>query len=230
MSQTTTDSSGGGERQIKSRERVAKHGEVFTNPREVNAMLDLVRPETERPESRFLEPACGNGNFLVAILERKLAVVGARHRLRSDFELYALISVSSLYGIELLMDNVEECRERLYDVFRSHYAERYEADDESDFLRSVRHVIHHNIVCGDALTLMSPDGSRPVAFAEWSCIGDSKIKRRDFTLDMLLKNQPIEEPNLFSDLGEEAFIPMPFREFPPIHYLKLHTQDDTEQF
>ena len=229
MNETTTESGCGAERQIKSRERVSRHGEVFTNPREVNAMLDLVGHETERPDSRFLEPACGNGNFLVAILERKLAVVTARHHLRSEYELNTIIAVSSLYGIELLEDNVEECRERLYDIVRRHHGARYEAGDECDFLRSVRYVIRRNIVCGDALTMMSPDGRRPVSFAEWSCIGDGKIKRRDFTLDMLLKNQPMEEPNLFSDLGDEAFIPTPFREFPPTHYLIIYTQDDTEE-
>ena len=62
-------------KQVKSKERVAQHGEVFTNDREVNAMLDLVKQETERIESRFLEPACGDGNFLAEILRRKLEVV-----------------------------------------------------------------------------------------------------------------------------------------------------------
>ena len=63
------------EKQVKSKQRVADHGEVFTAEREVNAMLDLVKQETERIDSRFLEPACGDGNFLSEILRRKLAVV-----------------------------------------------------------------------------------------------------------------------------------------------------------
>jgi len=66
--------------QVKSRQRVQDHGEVFTNEREVNAMLDMVKQETERIESRFLEPACGDGNFLAEVLRRKLAVVNARYR------------------------------------------------------------------------------------------------------------------------------------------------------
>ena len=108
--------------QIKSKARVSAHGEVFTADREVNAMLDLVKEETERIDSRFLEPACGNGNFLAKILERKLMVVRNRYaKNRADWELYALIAVGSAYGIEILQDNVDECRKRLYAIFLKEY-------------------------------------------------------------------------------------------------------------
>ena len=208
--------------QIKSKERVSTHGEVFTSDREVNAMLDLVGQETERIESRFLEPACGNGNFLAKILERKLAVVRRCYaKSRTDYELYALITVSSIYGVEIQNDNVEECRDRLYGIFTNEYTTLFKNSTTEEYLKSIRYIIDKNILWGDALTLKTPDGAKPIIFSEWSAMG-GKVKRRDFTLDNLLQNQPMAEPNLFSDLGDEAFIPTPFKEFPLTHYLKLH--------
>ena len=213
-------------RQIKSRERVSNHGEVFTAEREVNAMLDLVRQETERIDSRFLEPACGNGNFLANILRRKLAVVRANYAAsRPAYELNALIALSSLYGIELLEDNVSECRERLYRQFVDEYGSLFSPDGQTpDYLSSIRYLLDRNIILGDALTLMTPDESRPIVFSEWSAI-NYQIKRRDFTLDMLLRNQPIAAPILFSDLGDEAFIPTPFAEYPMKHYSQIYRHD-----
>lgn len=215
---------------IKSKERVSTYGEVFTADREVNAMLDLVKQETERIDSRFLEPACGNGNFLAKILERKLVVVRQRHAAsRPDYELYALIAAASLYGIEILEDNVTECRTRLSDIFRDAYLALFpKADPEGDYLRSIAYVFRRNILWGDALTLRTPDGREAITFSEWTAVnGSGLIKRRDFELDMLLKNQPMAGPNLFSDLGDEAFIPTPKAEYPLIHYLKIHTYADS---
>src|SRR5437899_12865948 len=96
---------------IKSKERVADHGEVFTPPRMVEAMLDLVKDETERIDSRFLEPACGSGNFLGQVLRRKLAAVERKFG-KSDFERrhYSLLGLMCIYGIELLADNIAERR------------------------------------------------------------------------------------------------------------------------
>lgn len=216
----------GGTCRIKSKERVSAYGEVFTADREVNAMLDLVKPETERIESCFLEPACGNGNFLARILERKLAVAGRRYAAsRPGYELYALLAAGSLYGIEIQMDNVAECRERLFRLFRQAYLSLFPAaGDGGEYLESVRYVIGRNILWGDALTLRTPDGRAPIAFSEWTAVGGSgMVKRRDFDMDMLLRNQPMAGPNLFSDLGDEAFIPTPKAEYPLIHYLKIHT-------
>ena len=86
--------------QIKSRERVRAHGEVFTAEREVKAMCDLVKEETERIDSRFLEPACGDGNFLAEILHRKLAVCDKRYGGSvADWEKFSFLAVTSLYGI-----------------------------------------------------------------------------------------------------------------------------------
>lgn len=211
--------------QIKSKQRVAEHGEVFTAEREVNAMLDLVKQETERIDSRFLEPACGNGNFLVEILRRKLTLV------HDDVELVRV--VCSIYGIDILQDNVEECRERLLNIIRNFKHDKL----EGDLLATIRFVLQRNLVWGDALTLCEPVPSptlpnegepHPIIFSEWGFIGE-KVKRRDYTLDMLLRSQPMQEPNLFSDLGDEAFIPTPCAEYKPIHYLKLHTQDAAHQ-
>ena len=125
-----------GQNLIKSRERVSQHGEVFTAQREVNTMLDLVKPETERIESRFLEPACGNGNFLAEILHRKLKVLSSRFsRSRIDYEFNAIIAVGSIYGIEIQIDNVEECRARLFEIFNEEYLRLFKNSASSEFLQ-----------------------------------------------------------------------------------------------
>ena len=216
--------------QIKSRQRVSEHGEVYTNPREVNAMLDLVKEEAERIDSRFLEPACGNGNFLTEILTRKLRGVASRYQsVRTQYDLYALVAVSSIYGIDILQDNVEECRRRLMTLFLDTYRTIHHCEPDDDYQRSVSYVLEKNILWGDALTLETPDDSHtPIVFPEWSMVG-GKIKRRDYTLDALLKNQPMTEPNLFSDLGDQAFIPTPMREYPLTEYTKIHTQDAADK-
>lgn len=217
--------------QIKSKERVSTHGEVFTADREVNAMLDLVKPETERIDSRFLEPACGNGNFLARILERKLAVVARMYGTagRNLYELNALIAIGSLYGIEIQQDNVEECRHRLYQQFIVAYTALYpDLSEAEEYLRSVRFVFQRNILWGDALTLRTPDGEKPIIFSEWSVI-NQQVKRRDFTLDELLRNTPYEGDSLFSDLGDETFIPTPKCEYPLTHYTKLYTYNEEPQ-
>lgn len=212
------------EQQIKSKQRVAERGEVFTAEREVNAMLDLVKQETERIDSRFLEPACGNGNFLVEILRRKLTLA------HDDSEMVQ--GVCSIYGIDIMQDNVEECRERLLGIIFEHYGKI-----EGELLETVRFILKRNILWGDALTLCepsprptSPRGGdvNPIVFSEWGFIGDN-VKRRDYTLDMLLRPRRFEGPSLFDELGDEVFIPQPCKEYKPIHYLKLYTQDHEAQ-
>src|ERR1017187_4607596 len=119
--------------QVISKQRVADHGEVFTAQREVNAMLDLVKQETERIDSRFLEPACGKGNFLVEILERKLSVVELRYgKNQLDYERYAVLAASSVYGIDILEDNIVECRKRLFGILDLAYTRLFKeaAKDE----------------------------------------------------------------------------------------------------
>lgn len=214
------------ETQVKSKKRVTDHGEVFTNEREVNAMLDLVKQETQRIDSRFLEPACGTGNFLVEILKRKLAIVINKYRKNQlEFERFTVIAVSSIYGVDLLKDNAKECRERLLTVFKQTYTSCFKQNIKQECIDTIVYILDKNILVGDALTLLQPDG-KPIIFAQWSAVDGSMIKRRDYTLDTLLKNQPIEEPNLFSDLGDKAFIPIPIKEYKLTHFLKLNQQDD----
>lgn len=215
--------------QVKSKQRVADHGEVFTNQREVNAMLDLVKHETERIESRFLEPACGNGNFLAEILNRKLTVVDARYaKSQIEWELYAVIAVSSIYGVDILEDNAQECRERLFKIFDERYVALFKDKCKAACRRSVKFLLHRNILWGDALDLKNPITHEPIVFSEWSIVNGSKFKRRDFELDKLMKPRHSEPNTLFSDLGEEAFIPNPIKEYPLINFLELG-EDDTNE-
>lgn len=208
--------------QVKSKKRVQDHGEVFTAEREVNAMLDLVKHETERIDSRFLEPACGNGNFLAEILNRKLTVVTNRYKSNAfDWEHYAIIAVSSIYGIDIQEDNVIECRERLYNLFSEKYTQLFKKEVKSDCLRSVKFLLERNILWADALDLKNPVTHEPIIFSEWTAVNETHLKRRDFKLDMLLRQTQAPENSLFSDLGEEAFLPTPIQEFPLIHFLKL---------
>ena len=206
-------------RHIVSKQRVADHGEVFTSRREVNAMLDLVQQETARIDSRFLEPACGTGNFLAEILERKLRIVDGRYR-RSplEYERYALLAVASIYGIDLLEDNVAECRRRLLSIVEEHGGSFF----NEDFLRVIRFVLGRNIIHGDALSLQSVgDQPKPIVFSEWSLVNGGMVKRRDFEFHELLSFAGMKGQPLFSDLGEEVFFPDPVKEYPPIHYLRL---------
>lgn len=217
------------EDQVKSKKRVTDHGEVFTAQREVNAMLDLVKQETERIDSRFLEPACGTGNFLVEILKRKLAVVEQRYsKSQIEYERYAILALSSIYGVDILQDNVQTCRDRLLGIFTHFYQKNYK-ELKSDFLRSAEFILSKNILWGDALDLRTPDEKAvPIVFSEWSAVNGSMIKRRDYTMANLLQSQPMEGLNLFSDLGDKAFIPTPVGDFPLTHFLKLGENDTNE--
>jgi hypothetical protein len=208
--------------QVKSKQRVADHGEVFTNEREVNAMLDLVKHETERIDSRFLEPAAGNGNFLAEILRRKLAVVDQRYaKSQVEWERYAVIAVSSIYGVDILEDNTFECQERLFNLFDEAYTNRFKDKCKDECRRAVLFLLKRNILWGDALDLKNPVTKEPIIFSEWSAVNGSMMKRRDFKLDMLMRATASEPNTLFSDLGDEAFIPDPIKEYPLIHFLKL---------
>lgn len=210
-------------RQVKSRRRVAEHGEVLTGEREVNAMLDLVRRETERIESRFLEPACGDGNFLAVILARKLGVVEHRYgKSQLEYERYAVLAVSSVYGIDVLADNVADCRERLFRVFDAAYTRLFRSRSRDECRGTVRFILDRNIIWGDALTLRAgDDDSALIVFSEWAFVGGSMLKRRDFTYRVLLQLGAMRELPLFSDLGEDVFIPTPEQEHPPIHFLEI---------
>lgn len=216
------------EKHVISKQRVADHGEVLTGKREVNAMLDLVKQETERIESRFLEPACGTGNFLTEILERKLRVVETRYaKAQLEYERYAILAVSSIYGIDILEDNVRQCRHRLYGVFDCDYYSRIFKNRAKNKCReAVRFILERNIIWGNALTLETVS-KKPgyIVFSEWSPVKGSMLKRRDYMFHGLLSHEGMKELPLFSDLGEDVFIPTPEKEYPPIHFLEIaHVQ------
>ena len=189
----------------------------------MNAMLDLVHQETQRIDSRFLEPACGDGNFLASIIESKLKIVEKRYgKSQLDFERYAVLAVSSIYGIDILEDNVEQCRKRLFDIFDKDYTRLYKDSVKEGCRKAVKFILNHNIVWGDALTLMTvKEPVSYIVFSEWSPVNGSLLKRRDFTFHGLLSHEGIKELPLFSDLGEDVFIPTPEKEYPPIHYLEI---------
>ncbi|MFE9181774.1 SAM-dependent DNA methyltransferase [Micromonospora haikouensis] len=203
---------------VKSKQRIADHGEVFTPEWMVEAMLDLVKDESERIDSRFLEPACGEGNFLMRVLFRKLTTVQHRYG-KSDFELrhYALLAVMCIYGIELLPDNVAKCRENMLNVFTAFL----ELDADDPLCIAAGYVLSQNIVHGDALTMLKSDGSA-IMFAEWGYLGKGKFQRRDFRFDTLTQMSAFgEEDTLFADMGKhEVFAPA--KSYPAIGMAELN--------
>ena len=190
---------------IKSKKRVADHGEVFTPHSLVEAMLNLVKDETERIDSRFLEPACGSGNFLVQVLRRKLASVHTKYG-KFEFERrhFALLALMCIYGVELLVDNIAECRANLLEIF----ADYLTLDESDDLYRAASYVLSQNLVHGDALTMRTSNG-KPITFAEWGYLGRGKFQRRDFRLDVLAGSSAFSaEDSLFAQLGKhELFTP-----------------------
>ena len=206
-------------KQIKSTDRVTEHGEVFTSEREVNSMLDLVYNETQNIESRFLEPACGDGNFLIKILERKLSVVERKYKKsQSDFEKWSFIAISSLYGIDLLEDNIIDCRNRLYNNFKDAYERLYKKKIKYDVLHAIKYVLDHNILIGDALT-MKVDDDNYIVFPEWSFVKGNNIRRRDYIYKELIREE--NSKKIISVENQTAFIPEPIKEYPLINYLKV---------
>ena len=182
-------------RQIKSRERVEKRGEVFTNEREVKAMCDLVKQETDRIDSRFLEPACGDGNFLSEILSRKLATVKRKYKKSPfDFEKQSLLAVSSIYGVDIMQDNVIECRKRLFTIWEKQYKTVCKNEYNQDTVESIQFILKRNIVCGNALTLKcvdenANDTDEPIVFSEWAFVTGNNMQRCDYTFAELLSGK-----------------------------------------
>ena len=202
--------------QIKSKTRVRDKGEVFTNQREVSAMLDLVKQETERIDSRFLEPACGNGNFLIEILRRKLEVVKFRYKKSQwEYEKNALIAVMSIYGVDIMQDNIDECIKRLLNLFEDYYKSLFKKQIKTEYSETVKFVLTKNILCGDALT-MKTNEEQPIVFAEWSFVKGSLVQRRDFSYEQLLTKDKNGQQTLLGD-----FIEKPIKTYPLTHYLDL---------
>lgn len=208
------------ENQVISKQRVTDHGEVFTAQREVNAMLDLVKQETERIDSRFLEPACGNGNFLTEVLKRKLVVVENRYsKSQIEWERNSLIAISNIYGVDILEDNALECQERLFKIFSKIYIQKFGISGKLEFLKSIKFILKRNILWGDALDFTNPVTKKQIVFSEWSMINETMIKRRDYVFKFLVEKT--HQFSIFNDEGNAAAIDEPVKDFPPIHYLKL---------
>ena len=187
--------------QIKSKERVAQRGEVFTAEREVNAMLDLVKNECLRPDSRFLEPACGDGNFLSAILRRKLAELRRKYKKSPrDYEKQAIVAIGSLYGVDIMNDNVYACRERLFSIWNEEYTDHCKAEASDEARQAAKFIISRNIINGT---------TAPIVFSEWTLIGGTQMQRSDYTMSDLLLYNDNSEGNLFAlteDQKEEGGI------------------------
>jgi hypothetical protein len=213
--------------QIVSRQRVTDHGEVYTSDREVNAMLDMVKQETERIDSRFLEPACGTGNFLTEILRRKLSIVKDRYRKNQlDYERNAVVAVSSIYGVDILEDNVIACRQRLFDIFNDEYTAIFKKQVKDECMSSVRFILSQNVLWGDSLTLKTVGADpMPLVFPEWSPVDSKMIKRRDFEFGELVGAEDEEANNPLwphiSDQGEDVYLPRPVKEHPLVHFLGI---------
>lgn len=197
---------------IKSKARVSDHGEVFTPHWLVERMLDLVKGETERIDARFLEPACGSGNFLVPILQRKLAAVELKFS-KSDFERqhYALFGLMCCYGIELLPDNIAECRANMLEVFADYLG----ATQKDNVYRAASFVLSLNLIHGDAMTMRDAKGA-PISVVEWGYLGKGKFQRRDFRLDVLTGMASFSaEDSLFASLGKHEIF-TPTSAYPPM--------------
>ena len=199
--------------QIKSKERVSERGEVFTAEREVNAMLDLVANECLRPDSRFLEPDCGDGTFLSAILKRKLTELRRKYKKSPrDYEKQAIVAIGSLYGVDIMNDNVLACRERLFVIWDEEYTAHCKGDASDEAREAARFIISRNVINGNALTLMcvdeeGKDTSAPIVFSEWTLISGTQMQRSDYTMSDLLtyNDNSVEDGmgNLFALTEEE---------------------------
>ena len=211
------------ETQIKSSDRVRNHGEVLTARREVEAMLDLVKNESERIDSRFLEPACGDGNFLVAILERKLKTVVSRYKTKkSDFEVQMLSALASIYGVDLLEDNVQSARKRMFEIACSCYKDSLKTKPDEQFQNIMKFILSKNILQGDSL-----NGIDKITFTQWTLVG-YQFKREEFSFSQLNQQAEILNTPLFASLtndkGEDVFIPQPINEYPLTFYKNLGGQ------
>ena len=210
--------------QIKNRERVTKFAEVNTSDKEVNNMLDLVSQETDRLDSRFLESACGDGNFLIEILNRKLKVLIKNFKKNQyEFERNSILVIGSLYGIDILNDNITVARERLFNKFCEKYNDLYKEKCDPKLIDSIKYIIEKNLIQGDALTLKKVNSDEPIIFSQWSII-DDKVKRREYSFANLVSYSPFEKDTLFSDLGEEVSIPKTEKNYELIKFNEIYKQ------
>jgi hypothetical protein len=164
--------------QVKSKERVRDLAEVFTADREINAMLNLIGDSSYNIEFRYLEPSCGNGNFTVAILERKMLNVCEKYKKLQDFEFYTLMALGSIYGVDIAADNIKEARQRMKNVIVDRFSDVQNSRQPTDgFYKSVDYILKHNIIKGDML-----EGEQKIKFTEFSSPKIYKFQQRVFRL------------------------------------------------
>ena len=209
------------EKQIKDKSRVSNFGEVLTSKREVLDMLNLVNTETSRLDSRFLEPACGDGNFLKEVLNFKLDILEKNYsKNQYEFEKFSIQIFTSIYGIDILEDNIISARERLFNQYFNLYNKKFKSNINQKLLNCIKYILKLNLVHADALSLKKVKNDKFIIFSEWSLVND-KIKRRDFEFKNLIDYAPFEKGTLFSDLGDEVIIPTPIKEYPLKHFLDI---------
>ena len=209
------------EQQIKDKSRVSNFGEVLTSKREVLDMLNLVNTETSRLDSRFLEPACGDGNFLIEVLNFKLDILEKNYsKNQYEFEKFSIQIFTSIYGIDILEDNIISARERLFNQYFDLYNKKFKSNINQKLLDCIKYILKLNLVHADALSLKKVKNDKFIIFSEWSLVND-KIKRRDFEFKNLIDYAPFEKGTLFSDLGDEVIIPSPTKEYPLTHFLDI---------
>lgn len=209
------------EQQIKDKSRVSNFGEVLTSKREVLDMLNLVNTETSRLDSRFLEPACGDGNFLTEVLNSKLDILKKNYsKNQYEFEKFSIQIFTSIYGIDILEDNIISARERLFNQYFDLYNKKFKSNINQKLLDCIKYILKLNLVHADALSLKNVKNNKFIIFSEWSLVND-KMKRRDFEFKNLIDYAPFEKGTLFSDLGDEVIIPSPIKEYPLTHFLDI---------
>ena len=174
------------EKQIKSKSRVNKYGEVFTASREVDSMLNLIDKEGFVSET-VLEPACGTGNFLTEALARKLKSLECqKHYTRMSYARHLAYVLSTLYGVDIQADNVVETRNRLTAMVMKAYQSKFREENKS-LSKAVHFIITHNIMVGNTLSLEDEHG-QPLVFAEWKMQPNGTFYRRDYTMQELIEN------------------------------------------
>ena len=156
--------------------------------------------------------------FLIEVLNRKLKILVKKYKKNQyEFERNSVVVIGSIYGVDILADNAQSARERLYSRFIEVYEKYFKEYSNENLIKSIKFIIDRNIIHGDALTLKQVDNENPVTFCEWAII-NNKLKRRDFTLTDLLAYAPFEKGTLFSDVGEEVNIPEPIKEYKLVDY------------
>ena len=217
------------EKQIKDKSRVSNFGEVLTSKREVLNMLNLVNTETLRLDSRFLEPACGDGNFLTEVLNFKLDILEKNYsKNQYEFEKFSIQIFTSIYGIDILEDNIISARERLFNQYFDLYNKKFKSNINQKLLDCIKYILKLNLVHADALSLKKVKNDKFIIFSEWSLVND-KIKRRDFEFKNLIDYAPFEKGTLFSDLGDEVIIPSPIKEYSLTHFLDIIPTNGVKQ-